>query len=115
MGVTRGSPSLHRCEPGRADAGCGKQLGFTSTPCVIPCLGKAAEAGRFIAQALPKVLFAKTWFQMCDWCHQWKSATWIGVSQLTSAGWEVAGDTIFTRSLRLFGLANRGNEAFSFI
>jgi len=51
----------------------------------------------------------------CDWCSSWKNATWAGVSQLTSGGWDVAGGTILTRSLRLFGDANRGNEAFSFI
>lgn len=95
--------------------GVGSSWGSHLPRALIPCLSKAAEAGRFIAQALPKVLSAKTWFQMCDWCHQWKSATWIVVSQPTSAGWEVAGDTVFTRSLRLFGDANRGNEAFSFI
>ena len=115
MGATRAFPGLHRHEPGRADAGCGKQSGFTSTTRVIPCLGKAAEAGRFIMQVLPKVLSETVSQRRCDWCHQWKSATWTGVSQLTSAGWEVAGGTIFTRSLRLFGDANRGNEAFYFI
>lgn len=65
-----------------------------STLHVIPCLGKAAEAGRFITQALPKLLSETVSQQRYDWCHRWKSATWIGVSQLTSAGWEVAGGTV---------------------
>lgn len=48
------------------------------------------EADSFIAQALQKVLSEVMSQWRCDWCHQWKSATWDGVSQLTLAGWEVA-------------------------
>lgn len=44
---------LSWCQPGRANAQCGKQLGFTSTPGIIPCLSKVGE---FVAQMAAKGL-----------------------------------------------------------